>query len=136
MLQQSKNYRRFPYTKPTKIMKAFIPSKVAEIIFALIIGYFGVMHFKNAGMMKGYVPAYMPGGGEIWVYVTGAALILAAIAIIIGIQKTSACYLLAALMLVFVVTLHIKNFSTDPSGTLKDAAIAMAAILIGNGSKS
>jgi putative oxidoreductase len=116
-------------------MKAFIPSKIAEIIFALIIGYFGVMHFQNAGMMKGMVPSYMPGGGEIWVYVTGGALILAALAIITGMQKTLACYLLAALMLVFVVTLHVKNFDTNPSGLLKDTAIAMAAILIGNGSK-
>jgi putative oxidoreductase len=113
-------------------MKAFIPSKVAEIVFALILGYFAYGHFKFADSMGGYTPSFMPGDGKIWVYITGAALALAAIAIITGIQKTLACYLLAAMLLIFVFTIHIKTFGDNPGGTLKDTAMAMAAILIGN----
>lgn len=117
-------------------MKPFIPSKVAEIIFALILAYFGYLHFKNASMIAGGVPDFMPGDGKIWSYVIGTGFILAAIAIITGIQKTLACYLLAAMLLIFVFTIHIKSFETNPSGLLKDTALAMAALIIGNrGSK-
>jgi len=87
-------------------------------------------------MIAGGVPDFMPGDGKIWSYVIGAGFILAAIAIITGIQKTLACYLLAAVLIVFVLAIHIKTFETDPSGVLKDTALAMAAIIIGNrGSK-
>ena len=113
-------------------MKPIIPSKFAEIIFALVFAYFGYLHFKNVDMMAGGVPDFLPGEGKIWIYVTGSAMILAAIAILTGIQKTLACYLLAAMLLIFVFTIHIKSFETNPSGTLKDTALAMGAIIIGN----
>lgn len=113
-------------------MKPFVPSKIAEYIFAAVIAWFGYLHFKNAGMMAGMVPDFFPGDGKIWIYLTGAGFILAAIAIIIDMQRTLACYLLAAVLLIFVFTIHIKNFGANPSGVLKDTAMAMAAILIGN----
>jgi putative oxidoreductase len=113
-------------------MKPFFPSKLAEIIFALMIGYFGYNHFKIPNLIAGGVPSFMPGDPKIWAYVVGGCLVLAAIAIIIDYQKTLACYLLAALLLIFVFTIHIKHFSTDPSGVLKDTCMAMCAILIGN----
>ena len=113
-------------------MKPIIPSKIAEVIFALAIAWFGYLHFKNADMMGGMVPKIFPGDGKIWIYITGAGFILAAIAIIIDVQRTLACYLLAAVLLIFVFTIHIKSFTTNPSGVLKDTALAMAAILIGN----
>jgi uncharacterized membrane protein len=116
-------------------MKPFIPSRFAEIVFAVVFIYFGYTHFKGADQMYGVVPDFFPGDGKIWVYLAGAVFILAAIAIIVNKFKTLACYLLAALLLIFVLTIHIKNFSADPSGTLKDTALAMGAILIGNKGK-
>lgn len=113
-------------------MKAFFPTRTAEIIFALIFAYFGFLHFKNAAAIGANVPAYFPGDGKIWVYLTGAAFVFAAIAIIGNFYKTIGCYLLAFVLIVFVLTIHIKNFSDNPSGTLKDLAIAMGAIIIGN----
>ena len=118
-------------------MKPFIPSKVAEWVFALVIGMFGVSHFMKTGMMETIVPTSIPGDASIWVYVIGAALILAAIAIIINKYKTLACYLLAAMLIVFVFTLHLKPAMDGNLGNLlKDTGLAMCAILIGNrGSK-
>lgn len=113
-------------------MKPFIPSKVAEFVFAVIIAYFGYLHFKNADMMGGMVPDFFPGDGKIYIYLTGAGFVLAAIAIVSGIQKALACYLLAAVLLLFAFTIHLESFKTNPSGFLKDTAMAMAAILIGN----
>lgn len=113
-------------------MKPFIPSKLAEFVFAAVIAYFGYLHFKNADMMGGMVPDYFPGDGKLYIYLTGAGFILAAIAIVIDIQKALACYLLAAVLLIFVFAIHLKSFNSNPSGVLKDTALAMAAILIGN----
>lgn len=114
-------------------MKALIPTKIAELIFALILIMFAFGHFTKTDDMVGYVPSYMPGGGEIWVYAIGAGLGLAAIAIIINVQKTLACYLLAAMLLVFVFTLHLKPaMDGNMANLLKDTAMAMAAIIIGN----
>ncbi|MEI9807153.1 MAG: DoxX family protein [Bacteroidota bacterium] len=116
-------------------MKAFIPSKLAEVIFALIIAYFGYWHFAHADTMGKGVPYFIPGPGSLWIYITGAAFLLAAIGILTDIKKTLACYLLAAMLLVFVFTIHFKYFNTNPSGALKDVAIAMCALIIGNNKK-
>ena len=114
-------------------MKKIIPTRIAEIIYALAIGTFGVLHFMNADAMGGMVPDFMPAEGKIWIYVTGTALIAAALAIIINKFKTAACYLLAVMLLIFVFTLHLKPAMDGNMGNLlKDTALAMAAIIIGN----
>jgi uncharacterized membrane protein YphA (DoxX/SURF4 family) len=116
-------------------MKAFIPSKLAEVIFALIIAYLGYWHFKNADAMGRMVPSFMPGPGSLWSYIIGIALLLAAIAILTDIKKTLACYLLAGMLLIFVFTIHYRSFSSNPLGAMKDVAIAMCALIIGNNKK-
>ncbi len=123
-------------------MNNLIPSRVAAIIYALIMGYFGVNHLMHAKDMSGAVPDYMPGDGSIWIYVTGAALVAAALAIIINKYVKVACYLLALMLLIFVLALHLKMVTNSEGmmqtqaigGMLKDVALAMAAILIGNSS--
>lgn len=113
-------------------MKPFIPSRVAETIYALILVYFGANHFLHTAALSGLVPSYMPGTAALWVYLSGGGLILAAIAIITRVQKTLACYLLAAMLIIFVLMVHVKNFPEQPANTLKDSAMAMCALLIGN----
>ena len=116
-------------------MKSIIPTRVAEMLFALVIGTFGVQHFMHADMMGGMVPSFMPADAKIWVYVTGAGLILAAIAILINKFKMMACYLLALMLLIFVFTLHLKPAMDGNLGALlKDTGLAMVAIIIGNNS--
>ncbi len=114
-------------------MKKIIPTRVAEILYALVMGTFGVFHLMNADKMSGGVPNFMPADGKIWIYITGAALIAAALAIIINKFKTAACYLLALLLLIFVFTLQLQPaLDGNPGQLLKDTALAMAAIIIGN----
>lgn len=117
-------------------MRNLIPTRAAAVIYALSIGTFGALHFKNADIMGGGIPDYMPGDPKIWVYVTGTALILAALAIIINKYAKIACYLLALMLLIFVFALHLKP-AMDGNMTmlLKDTGLAMAAIIIGNMSK-
>ena len=114
-------------------MKSIIPTRVAEMLFALAIGTFGVLHFMNADLMGGMVPGFMPGEGKIWIYVTGGCIIGAALAILINKFKMIACYLLAVMLLIFVFTLHLKPAMDGNMGNLlKDTSLAMAAIMIGN----
>jgi len=114
-------------------MNNLIPSRVASIIFALAIGAFGVRNFIKAGSIDTIVPDYMP-GEVVWVYITGVCLILAAVAIVLNNSLTRpACYLLALMLLIFVFTLHLKPaLDGNPNNLLKDTAIAMGAIIIGN----
>jgi putative oxidoreductase len=115
-------------------MKQIISFRVAAIIYALAIAAFGILHFMSAGEMKTMLPDYIPGGAAI-VYFTGACLLAAAIAIIIEKQTRLACYLLAVMLLIFGFTLHLRpSFTTTFALFLKDAAMAMAAIMIGNNS--
>jgi len=88
--------------------------------------------------MTGGVPSYLP-SPIVWVYVVGGALILAAIAIIINVQSKLASYLLALLLIIFVVTIHLPHFlhAADPKAAseamisiLKDTGLAAAAIMI------
>ena len=89
--------------------------------------------------MAGGVPPFFP-GGVLWVYISGAGFILAGIAIITNIQKTLACYLLAFVLLVFVFTIHVPAYLSAEGAAramprvniLKDVAIAMGALIIGN----
>ncbi len=113
-------------------MKQIIPSRIASIIYAIAIGIFGVLHFMNAEEMKSSVPEFIP-GGVAWIYITGSCLILAAIAIIINKAARIACYLLALMLILFIFTIHLKHLEGGNfNNVLKDAAMAMAAILIAN----
>jgi uncharacterized membrane protein len=119
----------------THCMKAFIPSKLAEVLFALIIAYFGYWHFTHAVAMGRGVPGFIPGPGSFWIYLTGAGFILAAIAILTDIKKVLACYLLAAMLVLFAFVIHFRSFESNPFNALKDLAIAMCAIIVGNNKK-
>ena len=112
--------------------------RFGSILYALVIGFFGVNHFLKGSSMTAGVPSYLP-SPIVWVYVVGGALILAAIAIIINVQSKLASYLLALLLIIFVVTIHLPHFlhGTDPKAIsdamisiLKDTGLAAAAIMI------
>ena len=46
-------------------------------------------------------------------------------------KKILACYLLAAMLLIFAVTVHLHNYVD----ALKDGAMAMCALIIGSGKR-
>lgn len=101
-------------------------SRVAIVILAIVMAMFGIYHFMNPGILAAYVPNYLP-GGEIWVYVVGAAFILAAISFITNMKVKLAGYLLAAMLFLFVLTIHFPNFMN--SGDAETRQIALVSIL-------
>ena len=110
-----------------------LTTTIARIIFAIPFAMFGIMHLTNADKMAGYVP--IP-GGAFWVYLTGAAMLAASISIISGKFVKYACFGLAALMLVFIITLHIPGLSNPQmmqmamGGLLKDTSLMGASLLL------
>lgn len=106
---------------------------IGRIVFAVPFAIFGMMHFMATGDMAGMVPSWVP-GGVFWVYVTGIALVAAAISIILKKQIYLASVLLAVLMGVFVMTIHLPALLGGDlmamSGMLKDMSLAGGALLI------
>ena len=119
-------------------MKNLISTKLAIIIFAFIIGFFGANHFLHAKEMAANIPSFLP-ASKVLVYISGAGFLLAAIAFIIDRYAKIAGYLLALLLLIIVFSIDVPGIihSTNVqmkmifvTNMLKDAALAMAAILI------
>jgi uncharacterized membrane protein len=120
-------------------MKA-LTSTVARILFAVPFIVFGVMHLGNANAMSGMVPSFIP-GGVFWVYLTGIALLLAAVSFIIQKYTDYAGLLLAGLLGLFILTIHLPGLgSTEPvtiprmqlslTNLLKDLGLAAGALIL------
>lgn len=110
------------------------------MLFALVFLVFGFNHLTKANAMAGAVPGYLP-GGVFWVYLTGLAFILAALAIIIGKKARLAGYLLCVMLLLFVLLIHVPAYMHAPDeagkmmpmiSILKDTGLAAGALFIGS----
>lgn len=121
-------------------MKNLISTRLAIIIFAIIIAFFGANNILNARHMAANVPGFLP-ASEWMVYISGAGFVLAALAFIIDRYAKIAGYLLAVLLLIIVFSVDVPGIvhSTNVhirmlfiTNMLKDAALAMAAILVGD----
>ncbi len=121
-------------------MKDNYVSTIARIVFALVMGFFALNHFMHPDMMTGAVPSFLP-SPIIWVYIVAAALGLAAIALLIGVQVRLAGYLLGLLLIIILLSVHVPAImnATDLAGKmgpmtmmLKDLGLAAAAFYIGS----
>jgi putative oxidoreductase len=113
-------------------------TKVGTIFYALVIGLFGINHFVVGTGMQKMVPSFLP-GGVIWVYLTGACLIAAAIAFLINRQVRLAGLLLCLFLLLIVLTVHLPAVLHAPDNNarrfpmtnlIKDTGLAAAALLV------
>jgi putative oxidoreductase len=110
-------------------------TKVGKYLFAIPMALFGVFHFLGAENMAAMVP--IP-GGVIWVYLTGVALLAAAVSIIIGKKARLASALLGIMLLIFVLAIHLPAVMAGGDGEqsqmnmimmLKDIAMAGGAFI-------
>ncbi len=103
---------------------------VARGLLSLPFVLFGAMHFAAGAAMAGLVPSWVPGGGVLWVYLTGVALVAGGIGLWTRRFAVSAAVALAALMAVFALTVHLPNVGDAQLGQLstisllKDLALA------------
>ncbi len=116
---------------------------VGRILFSIPFLMFGINHFRYADAMAGMVP--IP-GGALWVYVTGLAQVLAAIAFLSGKQMRLAALLTAVLMLIYALSIHLPGFlgagddmaagMNAMSSMLKDLGLAGGALILAHASES
>ncbi|MBN1416070.1 MAG: DoxX family membrane protein [Bacteroidales bacterium] len=98
---------------------------VGRIIFAVPFVIFGVFHFLNAKSMADTMLQGWP-VNTVLVYISGLALILTGVSIMFNLYARLASILLAALLLIFILTLHIKGIGS-PDVIVKQ--LSMTALL-------
>ena len=119
-------------------MKNLISTRLAIIVFAVIIAFFGANNILHAKDMAANVPSFLP-ASRVMVYISGAGFMLAAVAFILDRYAKLAGYLLALLLLIVVFSIDVPGIVHSANShikmlyvttMLKDAALAMAAVLI------
>ena len=119
-------------------MNQHLVSRLAIWLLAIVMLIFGIHHFRHPDNMLVYVPNYLP-GGIAWVYFVGVAFILASIAFMTNRFVSLAGYLLAALLIVFVILVHLPTYRQAGDAEmrqfafvnmLKDTALAAFALYI------
>jgi putative oxidoreductase len=105
-------------------------STLGRFIYAATFIIFGIFHFMKAGDMAGLISKWPIAEGL--VYISGLALILAGVSIILNIKARLASLLLALLLLIFIVGIHIPAImggnQMEMGSLLKDAALLGAAL--------
>ncbi len=118
-------------------------SKVAIWLLGIVMIIFGIYHFRQPQNLLTYVPNYLP-GGIAWVYIVGAAFILAGLAFLSNRLVSVAGYLLAILLISFVLLIHWPQYKNAGDAEmrqmalvnlLKDLALAGFAMFIAATSK-
>ena len=89
-----------------------VVNSLGRFLFGIPMAVFGIFHFINAESMSGMVPSWMP-GANIWVYLTGAALILASVAIVIQKKDRLAAQLLGLMLLLFALLVHMPGLGAE-----------------------
>ncbi|MBP6672764.1 MAG: DoxX family protein [Bacteroidetes bacterium] len=112
-----------------------ITTTVARILFAIPFLAFGLMHFAFAENMGKAIPSFLP-GGVLWVYLSGAGLIAAAVSLFIQKMVTEAMFGLSLFLVSAVALIHMPGMGNpDPmmqqmamSGLLKDIGLLGGAL--------
>jgi uncharacterized membrane protein len=110
-------------------------TSVGRILFAVPFLVFGILHFLQGGAMAGVVPSWMP-GSVIWVYLTGAANLVAGISIAADRYIRVVAIALVGMLVSFVLTVHLPGVLAEGSSQmaltnlLKDVGLAGGALML------
>ncbi|HEX7755683.1 MAG TPA: hypothetical protein VF421_10080 [Niabella sp.] len=108
-------------------MKSYhIVSRIAIYLLAGVLFVFGIFHFLHPRELLVAVPTFLP-GGIVWVKLVGAAFILVSISFVTNRMVKLAAYLLAFLLLIFILTVHLPNWIN--SGNEESTMMAMTNLL-------
>lgn len=108
-----------------------------RVLFALPFGILGLNHFLMTDVFIGMMSSFIPGGAYT-ILVSGLLLIVSSISIMLNKNIKIACFGLAALLFIFITTIHIPGlFNADPKiaqlaliELLKDTGLMGGAIMI------
>ena len=97
-------------------------SRIAIYLLSVVLFVFGVFHFLHPHDLLVFVPSFMP-GGILWVYFVGGAFILVAISFLTNKMVKIAGYVLAVLLIVFILTIHIPNYMDAGDKEMRQMAL-------------
>lgn len=93
-------------------------SRVAVVLFAIVLAFFGLYHFIDPEDLVVFVPNYVP-SGHVAVYAVGTLLMLASISILLHRQVKLVCYVLALMLAVFAIAVHLQGYLSVSDKQLK-----------------
>lgn len=132
---------RLPSLKFLNMKHYHIVSRVAIYLLSVVLIAFGFFSFVYPRDLLVYVPVSLPGGINL-AYVVGAGFILVGMSFITNQYVKFTGYIFAALLLIFILTIHIPNYlhagAKDMQkmaliNMLKDTAIMCFALHIAAG---
>jgi putative oxidoreductase len=115
--------------------------RIGLVLYALVIGFFGVNHFLNRTGFQNTIPSFIP-YHIFWVYVTGVLLIVVAISFLTGKRTRLAGIYLFIYLITIVLTIHLPAVirsegspivSIALTNLVKDTGLAGAALMIAAG---
>lgn len=103
---------------------------IGRILFAIPFGLFGINHFLMMDYYTGMLTSFIPLGAYT-IILTGIMLIVASISIISKKYVKISTLLLAALLFIFIVTIHIPHLLHDADRTITLIALMKDISLMG-----
>ena len=90
-------------------------TRLGQIAFGVCALTFGGAHFVYVKYTATLVPKWLPPGQVLWVYATGVGFIAAGVAILTGVRARMAAILLTAMLVGFILLVHVPILLADRS---------------------
>lgn len=116
---------------------------IGRILYALPFAFMGINHFVMIDFYAGMLTSFMPGGG-FTIILVGILLLAASISILTQKFVQLSSYVLAALLFLFIVTIHIPHLISPGEldiqlvvfSMVKDVALMGGSLMIAGACKS
>ncbi|MFZ4769689.1 MAG: hypothetical protein ACOYLO_05870 [Ferruginibacter sp.] len=98
-----------------------IISRIAIYMLSVVLIIFGVFHFMYPRDLMVYVPAALI-GGIMWAYFVGGAFVLVGISFLTNQFVKFTGYLLAVMLIFFIVSIHVPNYLNAGDADMRQLA--------------
>jgi uncharacterized membrane protein len=100
------------------------------VMFGVSLPVYGAMHFIYGELTATIVPAWIP-GRLTWAYVIGVAFVVSGVAIVTGVMRRQAAFLLGAMFATWVLILHGPRVVVTPQVSVEWTNLFIAVAMAG-----